>query len=450
MLDIPADHVAPSSGGLNRRDFIRVGAASLAGLSLADWFALKAHGQTKEGKAKSVIQLWMGGGPATIDIFDPKPQAGAEYTGPYTKPIDTNVKGIQLAQTMPQMAKQMDKYAILRGMTHPTNGHETATYIMQTGTLPSDQLVYPSIGAVVGLKRTESKAYQGALPPYIAVTSPLGRFSEAGFLGPAYKAFATGGNPNSKNFSIGGLDSGPERVARTNQRRSLLEAVDTLAKEIDDNHSLDAMDAYQEKAYELVLGDAKKAFDMNEEPDPVRDRYGRTTFGQSCLLARRLVEQGVPFMTVNWGGWDTHKEHFERMEKYLPELDQGFAALLEDLAQRGLLETTIVTWFGEFGRTPKIAKEPPWFGGRHHFCNAFSAIVAGGGFKGGAVVGKTDARAEQVIERPIYPWDLSASMYQLLGIDPSGQLPHPRGCVAYVTPVVGGDVATGGLLTEIM
>ncbi|MFO8012051.1 MAG: DUF1501 domain-containing protein [Phycisphaerae bacterium] len=450
MFDIDARGIRPSGGGLTRRTFLRVGAAGLAGLTLADWTAMKARGEVKKGKARSVIQLWMGGGPAHTDTFDPKPQAGPDYTGPYKKAIPTNVKGIQLCETLPQMAKQADKYAILRGLTHPTNAHETATYLMQTGTLPASELVYPSTGAVTALKKTESGAYTGALPPYITVTRPLGRFNEAGFLGAAYKAFATGGNPNSKHFSIGGLDSSEARMTHMKERRSLLDAVDTLARRLERSGALDRMDDFQQKAYRLVLGDAKKAFEMNEESDHLRDRYGRTTFGQSCLLARRLAEQGVPFITVNWGGWDTHKKHFERMEKYLPDLDQGFSALLEDLAARGLLDETLVTWYGEFGRTPKIYNEPPWNGGRHHFCTAFSAVVAGGGFKGGTVVGKTDLKGERVIERPIYPWDLSASLYQLLGIDPTGRLPHPRGCVAYVTPVAGGDVASGGMLTEIM
>ena len=162
------------------------------------------------------------------------------------------------------------------------------------------------------------------------------------------------------------------------------------------------------------------------------------------------MEHGVPFITVNDGGWDTHRANFEAMQRKLPILDAGFAALLEDLAQRGLLETTIVTWYGEFGRTPRVALEPPWFGGRHHYGNCFSAVVAGGGFKGGKLLGASDYRGENVRERPVYPWDLAASIYKLLGIDPNGRLPHPQGCVAYVSPVAGGTLQSGGMLTEIM
>ncbi|MHC4403768.1 MAG: DUF1501 domain-containing protein [Planctomycetota bacterium] len=449
MLDIQGQKVARTGHGVSRRDFIRVGALGAMGLTLADWFKMKAYGQTKEGKAKSVIQLWMGGGPTHLDTFDPKPKAGQEYCGPYKNPIETSASGIQICETLPLLAKQADKYAIIRSMTHGTNGHETATYIMQTGTMPSD-LVYPSMGAAVAYKRDES-GYDGSLPAYISIPSALGRFSECGFLGTEYKTFATGGDPNSKNFRVQGMGApGGVTDQRLTDRRTLLDRVDSLAKEMEGNKAFDAMDSYQERAYGLILGDAKKAFDMSEEKDEVREKYGRHRYGQSFLLARRLVERGVPFVTVNYGGWDTHRDNFGRMKVLLPPLDQGFAALLEDLAERGLLDTTIVTWFGEFGRTPKIAEGPPWDGGRHHFGRCFSAVVAGGGFTGGTVVGESDQTGDNVKTRPVYPWDLSGSMYELLGIDPTGTLPHPHGCVAYVTPAASGDVQSGGLLTEIM
>jgi hypothetical protein len=447
MLDIRGKNCG-WSGQLGRRDFLRVGALSVLGLTLADWFKLTAFGQVREDNftARSVIQLWMGGGPSHLDTFDPKPGAGEDYCGPYKKAIPTNVPEISLCEMMPLMAKQADKFSILRGMTHPANGHEVATYLMQTGTLPSGDLVYPAVGAVVALKKGYEAGYEGALPPYITVTNPLGRFSEPGFLGPTYSPFATGGDPSAKDFRVGGLGGGTSEQ-RMESRRSLLQAVDSFARNREDEGEFRKMDSFQEKAFGLILGEAKKAFDLSQEDDDVRDRYGRNRFGQSCLLARRLVENGVLFVTVNWGGWDTHKQHFERMNEMLPVLDRGFSALLEDLAQRGLLESTIVHWGGEFGRTPKILEEPPWNGGRGHYCNAFSCVVAGGGFKGGKVVGATDYRGERVRQRPIYPWDLTASMYQLLGIDPAGRLPHPHGCVAYVVPKGG---QSGGPLTEIM
>jgi len=416
---------------------------------MADWLKLKAQGAVQEPKAKSVIQLWMGGGPPHLDTFDPKPQAGADYCGPYKKPLETNVKGIRICEMLPMLAKQADKYSIIRSMTHGQNGHETATYIMQTCTMPGE-LVYPSIGAVVAYKRDEA-GYQGSLPPYMSIPSALGRFAECGFLGTNYKTFATGGDTNRDSVRVQGIvPPGGLTDERLKSRRTLLESVDSLAREMEKNRKFEAMDTYQERAYGLILGEAKKAFEMSEEPDEVRERYGRNRFGQSCLLARRLVERGVPFITINSGGWDTHRDNFGRMKVLLPPLDQGFFALLEDLAQRGLLESTIVTWFGEFGRTPKIAQGPPWDDGRHHYGEAMSVVVAGGGFKGGMVVGETDAKGEAPKERTLYPRDLSASMYTLLGIDPLGPLPHPHGYVAHVTPVASGEVESGGLLTEIM
>ncbi|MGA2271540.1 MAG: DUF1501 domain-containing protein [Bryobacteraceae bacterium] len=431
---------------IGRRGFLRVGSASLVGLSVADWFRLRSE----PAKAKSVIQLWMAGGPSQTDTFDPKPQAGEDYTGPLRRAIPTNVPGISIGELLPLMAKQADKYTIIRSITHNNYAHETAAYIMQTGTMPSSDLVYPATGAIVALKKTES-GYASSLPPYITLTNPLGRFSEAGFLGNNYKTFAPGGDPNSPGFRVQGLvpprGMTEQRIA---ERRSLLQAVDALASQADQQDAYRDMNEFQQKAYALILGDAKKAFDLSQEKDAVRERYGRNQFGQSCLLARRLVEAGVPFITINDGGWDTHKQNFETMRKKLPIQDAAFSALLEDLAQRGLLASTIVTWYGEFGRTPRVANEAPWFGGRHHWGQAFSAVVAGGGFKGGAVVGSTDARGETLRDRPVYPWDLAASIYKLLGIDPQGKLPHPQGCVAYVSPLAGGGVESGGLLAEIM
>ncbi len=449
MLDIHGSEVTCTGSRVSRRDFVRVGALGAMGLTLTDLLRMKAHGKTEEPKAKSVIQLWMGGGPTHLDTWDPKPEAGEEYCGPLKNPVQTNVPGIRISELMPLLAKQADKYSILRSMIVGHGGHEVATYIMQTGTNPSD-LVYPSTGAVVAYKRTEA-GYQGALPPYISVVSPFGRFSEAGFLGTAYKTYATGGDPNSTNFNVQGIvPPGGVTPQRLKDRRTLLAAVDSLAEELENDKKFEAMDSYQERAYGLLLGDAKKAFDLSEETDEMREKYGRNRFGQSCLLARRLVERGVPFITVNSGGWDTHRDNFAAMKRLLPPLDQGFAALLEDLDQKGLLDSTIVTWFGEFGRTPKILPEAPWDGGRHHWGHVMSTVVAGGGFKGGMIVGSTDEKGEQPKDRPVYPWDLAASMYTLLGIDPTGTLPHPRGCVAKVTPGASGNLPSGGILKEIM
>jgi hypothetical protein len=451
MFDIPGGRVSGRGEGWSRRSFIRAGAVGTLGLTLADWLALQARGAVQPAKAKSVIQIFLWGGPPHLDMFDPKPEAGEDYCGPLKKPIQTNVPGIRIGELLPMTAQQADKYAILRGMTHKNDGHETAAYMMLAGTpVSSSELVYPSIGSVVAYKRTEA-GYSGPLPPFISVTSAYGRFSESGFLGNAYKTFATGGDPAAKEFRVEGLVApGGVTDQRQSRRRELLASVDTLSKDLEQQAEIQALGSHQQRAYELIMGDAKKAFNLSQEPDAVRDRYGRKRHGQSLLLARRLVENGVPFVAITWDGWDTHTDNFGAMKRLLPELDQCFSALLEELAQRGLLESTIVTLFGEFGRTPKISWEPPWNGGRHHWGSCFSAVVAGGGFKGGQVVGASDFRGEQVKDRPVYPWDLSASMYQLLGIDPMGRLPHPQGCVAYVTPLASGDVPSGGILKEIM
>lgn len=457
MLETLGRQTAWSGCNGVRRDFLRVGAATALGLSLADWLRLRADaadttqpaGAASRAKARAVIQLWMNGGPSHLDTFDPKPQAGDDYCGPYKRPIATRVDGMQISQMLPLLAQQADKFAILRAMTHGNNSHETASYIMQSGTLPSD-LVYPAMGAVVAYKR-QAAGYTGSLPPYMSLTTPLGRFSESGFLGAEYKTFATGGDPDADSVRVQGIvppaGLSDERLAR---RRTLLEHVDALTREMDRTRAYREMNEFQQQAYDMILGDAKNAFDMSQETDAMREQYGRHRFGQSCLLARRLVERGVPFITINSGGWDTHRDNFGRLKELLPPLDQGFAALLADLEERGLLESTIVTWYGEFGRTPKIAPEAPWDGGRHHYGPCMSAVVAGGGFTGGTVVGESDAKGEQPKERAVYPWDLTGSIYQLLGIDPTGSLPHPQGCVARVTPAPSEDLESGGLLTEIM
>jgi uncharacterized protein (DUF1501 family) len=207
----------------------------------------------------------------------------------------------------------------------------------------------------------------------------------------------------------------------------------------------------EQQAYELILGDSGKVFDLSQEKDDLRDRYGRTTFGQSCLVARRLVERGVPYITINYqGGWDTHKQNFQVMRQRLPQMDKGLATLLQDLAERGLLESTLVWWNGEFGRTPKIDWDAPWNGGRGHWGQVFSALVAGGGFRGGQVVGASDARGEEVKDRPVYPGDLIAAIYELLGIDPSARLPHPSGLVARATPSAEEGLPSGGRLKELL
>jgi len=391
----------------------------------------------------------MWGGPCHLDTFDPKPDAGYDYCGPLDKAIPTNVDGIRINAALPLLAQQADKYAIIRSMTHGSNAHETASYLVQTGRKPG-RLVYPCIGAVVSLFKGYDQGYAGAVPPYIVLTRPQGRFSEAGFLGQKYKPFATGGDPNRTPFAVEGIVAPGISDERQHSRRELLHSLDTLGKAMPTNPHLEALDRCEDKAYAMMFGEAKRLFDLSEETDETRERYGGNTFGQSCLMARRLVEHGVPYVTINYQGWDTHKQHFQIMRQKLPEMDRGVATLLQDLAERDLLESTIVWWSGEFGRTPKVQWEPPWNGGRGHYGKCFSAVLAGGGFKGGRVVGASDEKGAQVTERPVYPRDLIASMYVLLGIDPEGPLPNPRGLDVRVLPADEAGEESGGLLTEIM
>jgi hypothetical protein len=400
-------------------------------------------------RAKAVIQIWMWGGPAHLDTFDPKPAAGRDYCGPLTAPIRTNADGVLIGELLPNLAKQADKFSIIRSMTHGVNAHETASYMMQTGRMP-DRLVYPTAGAVVALFKGYDCGYQGIVPPYIVLTTPQGRFSEAGFLGQKYKPFATGGDPNQAQFAVEGIVAQGISDQRQQARRALLHSLDTLGKAMPDNAQFAALDRCENEAYAMMFGEARRLFDLNQEKAELRERYGRTTFGQSCLMARRLVEAGVPYVTINFQGWDTHKQHFETMRRKLPELDRGMASLLQDLAERGLLDSTIVWWGGEFGRTPKVQWEAPWNGGRGHHGQCFSVVVAGGGFKGGCVVGASDATGSEVAARPVYPPDLIGSIYALLGIDPAGALPNPRGLDVTVLPANAKDAKAAGRLTEIM
>lgn len=433
------------------------GAAGLLAARTTAPHALAAT-QPLRAKAKSVIQIWMWGGPSHLDTFDPKPGTGNDYCGPLASPIRTNVDGIIIGELLPLLAKQADKYSIIRSMTHDNAGHETATYLVQTGRKPGDRLVYPCAGAVVSLFRGYEAGYKGLIPPYVVLTQPQGRFSESGFLGPRHKPFATGGDPAQARFAVDGVVAQGVSDEQQKHRRELLHHLDTLGSRVKGDAALTAFYQSEEQAYDMILGDGAKAFNLSLEKDALRTRYGHkqwsekalTTFGQSCLAARRLVERGVPYITINYPGWDTHKDHFRTMQQKLPELDQGMATLLEDLADRGLLESTIVLWCGEFGRSPKISWEAPWNGGRQHYPRVFSAVVAGGGFKGGRVVGASDARGEEVKDRPVYPCDLLGSIYELLGIDPDGKLPNPLGEELTVTPSASDGIPRAGRLKEIV
>jgi len=431
---------------MTRREALKRGVLGAAGLALTDPLIRSARSAPTEPRAKSVIQIWMWGGPSHLDTFDPKPEAGYDYCGPFKTPIATNVDGIQIGEMLPLLAKQADKYSIIRSMTHGINAHETASYRVQTGRDPG-RLVYPCIGAVVSQFKGYDHGYKGLVPPYIVLTQPQGRFSEAGFLGPRHKPFATGGDPSRTPFVVEGIIAKGISDERQRKRRELLHALDSLGKAMPENPHFQQLDRCEEKAYNMMFGDARELFDLSQETDEMRQRYGRNKFGQSCLTARRLVEHGVPYITINYNGWDTHKQHFETMRRKLPEMDAALATLLQDLSDRGLLDTTILWWGGEFGRGPKIQWDPPWNGGRSHYGKCFSAVVAGGGFKGGQIVGASDETGSEVAERPVYPEDLLGSMYERLGIDPEGPLPNPRGLQVKVMP---SSKESGGRLTEIM
>jgi uncharacterized protein (DUF1501 family) len=283
------------------------------------------------------------------------------------------------------------------------------------------------------------------------LTELQGRFSEAGFLGARYKPFATGGDPGANRFMVEGVVAQGISDERQRARREFLHKLNTLEHAMKGGDPrLAALGQCENDAYEMILGDAGKVFDLAQEKDEMRDRYGRNTFGQSCLMARRLAERGVPYITINYKGWDTHKQHFPIMRRKLPEFDRGLATLLQDLAERGLLDSTVVWAGGEFGRTPKVLWEAPWNGGRNHYGKVFSTLVAGGGFKGGHVLGSSDARGEEVTDHPVHPSELIGSVYELMGIDPSARLPHPEGLDMPAIPLAANGSKPCQRLTEIM
>ena len=411
--------------------------------------AAKTKAKAKKVQTKSVIQVFLWGGMSHNDTWDPKPGTGYDYLGELGKFIPTNVDKLQLSALFPKLAKQADKYSLIRSMTHGNNGHETAAYLMQTGHKPGGRLAYPSVGAIFTFFK--KKQYKGLLPPYVVMLEAAGRFSEEGFLGPAYKPFATGGDPNAARFEVQGIVNKGVDDGRQKARRELVDKINLMGYGLAAAPEMAAIEEAKQKAYGLILGRGKEVFNLDNEPTELRDRYGRNTFGQECLAARRMVEAGVPYVTISFpGGWDTHSNHFATMNRQCPQLDQGLATLLADLNERKLLDSTLVWCTGEFGRTPKVSWEPPWNGGRHHYGNVFTVLVAGGGFKGGRVVGASDEKAAEVKERPVYPADLLGSMYLLAGIDATTKLPHPWGLDAYVLDTENEGMKSAGLLEEII
>jgi uncharacterized protein (DUF1501 family) len=423
------------------------GALVTAALSAANLPAFAAP-KPRKATAKAVIEIWLAGGPAHLDTFDPKPNAGRDYCGPMNKALKTNVPGMEISAFLPQLAKKADKYSLIRSMTHGIQGHETAAYMMQTGRPSGGATVFPSIGSVVSMFKGYDNGYTDVIPPFIALTKAKGRFDESGFLGPKYRSFATGGDPNRTPFYVNGIIAAGINDQRQKDRRDLMNSLNTLGKTNPDD--LAQHNECTRKAYELILGKERKLFDLSTEPAELRTRYGRNSFGQSCLMARRLVQRGVPYISINLGGWDTHKRHFEVFKPRAKVLDEGLATLLDDLAKHDLLDSTVVYCTGEFGRGPKIQWNSPWNGGRSHYGHCFSALVAGGGFKAGRVLGSSNHTGEKVAERPVYPQDLLGSIYECIGIDPNGPLSNPRGEKLKVMPTNIGSSKGAGRLHEIM
>lgn len=403
---------------------------------------------TRQPRAKSVIYVYLDGGSSQTDTFDPKPEAGKSYTGKYQHPIETAIPGIYFGERLKRLASIADRFAVLRSMTDGTNAHETGHYRMLTGDMTGQDIVYPSFGSMISyLKRDE---YKGELFPYFCIVEASTRFNEAGFLDSEFKPYDTGGRPDAKYFDVSGIIDHSIEDQTLLSRKELLETLTPLGSPVQADEQVLKAQTYRSNGFKLMLGDIRSVFDLSLEPDSLRNSYGMNQFGQSCLAARRLVEKGVLVTMVRFRGWDTHKEHFSRMDERLDELDAGVSSLILDLENKGLLDSTIVVVGGEFGRTPLISFAPPWNGGRGHYGAAFSYIVAGGGFKGACVVGSTDSKGEQVVDRKIYPADLWASVYTLMGIDPFGNVEHPVLGDIPILPSYGKEGQSNGMLTEIM
>jgi hypothetical protein len=405
----------------SRRNFLRVGALGALGMTLPGF--LKAQAATRrKSRAKSVLLVYLGGGLSHHDSFDLKPDAPAEVRGNY-KPIDSAVPGLKVGELLPHMAKVMDKLTLVRSGAHNNDHHETATNWVLCGRFGSLFGDYPAMGAVVA----HETGFSGKLPPYVAVPrnpSFTWELGKSAFLGGRYESFKAG-DPNEANYKVQDV-APPEPITtkRAERRQNLLQAVDGLARRVEGNDQIATYDEFQQRAASMVLSsEARRAFAVEQETDRLRDRYGRTTFGQSALLARRLIEAGVTFVTVNYGGWDYHAKIFSNLDKKLPEFDRGFSALIEDMHARGLLADTLVLCMGEFGRTPKLNKDA----GRDHWGPAASLLFAGAGVKCGNVVGATDKQGAYVTRRPVAPADVACTVYESLGIDPHGHLMTPDG-----------------------
>ncbi len=408
--------------GVTRREMLRLGTLSAFGFGLGDWFRWRAAAaEPGKERAKSCILLWLDGGPSHLETFDLKPDAPPEVRGPF-QPVSTKVSDIRISELLPKTSLVCDKLAIVRSLTSPLGEHGLANHYLMTGYKPSPVLQYPSYGSVLNHLRSE----RAVLPSYVAI--PDSRAAGAGFLGSAFEPFVTGGDPSRPDFQVRDLDFFPGiDESRIRRRREYLANFETAQSDFEARDL--PTDSAFDRAYRLVTSsEAKSAFDLASEPADVRARYGPRMFGQSCLLARRLVERGVPFVTVLNTGWDTHEGLVLHLRDgysgakvgvgLVPTFDLGFSALIEDLSARGLLDETLVIAMGDFGRTPKLNTR----GGRDHWPRVFSAVLAGGGVPGGQVVGSSDRVGESPRDNPVTPNDLACTIYTLLGVDPNHEL----------------------------
>ena len=420
----------------SRREFFYVGLLGGRGLTLPQFLRERAAADTKtysthDAVAQGIIHIFLPGGMAHQESFDPKPLAPAEYRGPFGA-IDTSLPGVQFGEMMKEMAKLADKMTIIRSMSHGEAAHERGTHNMFTGYRPSPALEYPSIGSVI----SHDLGSRNDLPPYVCVTYVPNEYANSGYLSTAYGPFALGADPAQGNFQVRDLNL-PKGVddARFARRRSLLETVDHHFRALEESDAIDSMDSFYQHAYQLISSQkAREAFDLKAEPDSLKDEYGRTAAGQRMLLARRLIEGGVRFVSLTAGGWDHHDNLKAGIQKDLPPTDKAIAALLRDLERRGMLDSTLVMVTTEFGRSPKINAT----GGRDHWPRVFSTMLAGGGMKKGYVHGASDALGGEVDTDGVGVADLAATIYNQIGINSDKELMSPGNRPIEI--VAGGEV----------
>ncbi len=407
-------------GQFGRRDFLQVGALAGFGLTLGDLFRQQADGSEsgKEPACHSVIQIYLPGGIAHQEFVDPKPAAPVEYRGEFDS-IPTAISGVRFSEMMAETAKVADRLSIIRSMTHTEAAHERGTHNMITGYRPSPAIVYPSMGSLV----SHEMGPRTALPPYVCVPNLTSPYSGSGYLSSAYGPFTLGSDPGRRSFKVRDL-SLPEGVdaQRFQNRQRTLEVVDRHFRTTENDDEIAAMESFYQRAYSVLSSkEAVAAFDIQAEPRQVQQQYGRNSAGARLLIARRLIEAGVRFVSVSYGSWDTHTYHFRTTLRQLPPFDKAFAALIGDLDQRGMLEKTMVILCSEFGRTPMVNAGA----GRDHWPRVFSTVLAGGGLKRGYVHGASDAIAAEPQQNPTSPEDFACTIYQQLGIDPRKELMAP-------------------------